>query len=132
MIRDDAQMERGSTRLRLTEAGTKDSLFGGLPTEFWAQQGHHDLVTELPDEVELLAMGDQVHAQAFRVKGIPFWASQFHPELTLGQTLERFEYYKDHYFDDEQDFDALLAELADGHDSPEVASLLSRVVRGDY
>jgi len=132
VIRDDSRMERGSTQLRLTEAGSKDSLMGALPPIFWVQQGHHDLVTRLPDSVELLATGERVKAQAFRVKGVPFWASQFHPELTRAQTLERFTFYKDHYFTGPGDFEAVLSDLAQGQDSPEVTSLLGRLVRGEY
>ncbi len=132
VIRDDSRMERGSTLLSLTEAGAKDPLVGALPPVFWVQQGHHDVVTRLPDSVELLITGDRVKAQAFRVKGAPFWASQFHPELTRAQTLERFTFYKDHYFSGPGDFEAVLSDLAQGQDSPEVASLLGRVVRGEY
>lgn len=132
VIRDEDRKELGSTLLHLTQAGERDALFGPLPGSFWAQQGHHDVVVRLPEEVELLAKGDRVHAQAFRVRGAPFWASQFHPELRLSQTLERFTFYRDHYFDNPEEFEEARAQLARGKETPEVGSLLSRFVRGDY
>ena len=132
VVRDEDRKELGSTLLHLTEAGARDPLFRALPESFWVQQGHHDVVVRLPDEVELLAKGDRVHAQAFRVRGAPFWASQFHPELRLEQTLERFTFYRDHYFDNADEFEAARADLARGQETPEVGSLLSRLVRGDY
>lgn len=132
VIRDEDRKELGSTLLHLTEAGERDPLFCTLPASFWAQQGHHDVVVRLPEEVELMATGDLVHAQAFRVRGAPFWASQFHPELTLDQTLERFTFYRDHYFDNPDEFETARANLARGKETPEVGSLLSRFVRGDY
>lgn len=127
VIRDDAQTEMGSTLLRLTEAGRRDPLLGLLPERFWAQEGHHDRVSRIPDGVELLATGDVCYAQAFKVQSAPFWASQFHPELTVACTVDRFRHYGAHYFDG--DAEALLAQLSAGAETPEVGSLLANLVR---
>ena len=71
-----------------------------------------------------------IAAQAFRVLGAPFWASQFHPELTPDRTMERFLHYKELYVGD-GDMDEVEATLrARQQQTPEVASLLSRLVRG--
>lgn len=131
--RDDELTEMGSFELSLTDAGHRDPLFKTLPTKFWAQEGHHDHVIELPKDVTLLAKGDQVHAQAFRVNDAPFWASQFHPELNYARTLERFEFYADHYLgDDEHSSQEAFQALKGGPNSPEVPELLARLIRKQF
>jgi GMP synthase (glutamine-hydrolysing) len=129
--RDDARQELGATRLHLTEAGRADPLTGALPATFWAQEGHHDHVTVLPRGVVRLATGEVSPEQAFKVDGAPFWASQFHPELDRHSTIDRFLHYLDHYHDG-SDADVTLAKLRAGEDTPEVAGLLARLLRGDY
>ena len=124
---DESRTEMGSTWLHLTPAGQADPLFSTLPKSFWAQQGHHDHVTEMPSGVERLATGDVCREQAFKVQGAPFWASQFHPELTVQRTLDRFRHYRDHYLD--SDGDSVLRTLESGEETPEVSTLLSRLVR---
>lgn len=133
VVHDDSLAEMGSFQIELTADGERDSLFSSLPPTFWAQEGHHDYVKELPEGVTLLATGDRVHAQAFRVNDAPFWASQFHPELTFERTLERFQYYADHYLaDDEVSPEDALDKLKGGPNSPEVPELLARLVRKQF
>lgn len=127
VINDDDLTEMGSTWLHLTEAGAADPVTGVLPASFWAQEGHHDHVMTLPKGVTLLAAGDQVRMQAFKVDGVPFYASQFHPELRKQDTLDRFIHYRDHYIED--DADAVYAMLAAGEETDEVAELLPRIAR---
>jgi GMP synthase (glutamine-hydrolysing) len=133
VIHDEQLTEMGSYELKLTDAGREDHLFSSLPNAFWAQEGHHDHVIEVPKGVTILATGDLVHAQAFRVNNAPFWASQFHPELTFERTIERFRHYSEHYLagqDEQQDQE--LSQLQGGQNSPEVPELLARVVRGQF
>ena len=101
---DELKTEMGSVLLELTEEGKQDPLLSPLPTRFWAQEGHHDRVVEMPPGVILLARGEEVVEQAFKVEGAPFWASQFHPELTLAQTLERFRHYSQFYLHTGEDW----------------------------
>ena len=127
---DEARTEMGTTSLELTAAGRSCPLFSVLPDHFRAQQGHHDHVTTLPEGVELLARNNNVEAQAFRVTGVPFWASQFHPELNLDRTIDRFRHYQRHYVGDPSKISGLLKTLqAGGPCTPAVGSLLSRLVR---
>ena len=121
--------EMGSTLLSLTDKGRLDAVTCVLPDKFWAQEGHHDLVEELPDAVDLLVTGDAVEFQAFVVRGAPFYASQFHPELTLEGTLQRFQHYATHYVDTQDDTE-ILTTLKQGKESPELAHLLPRIVWG--
>jgi len=126
VIHDDALTEMGATQLHLTGAGKADPVMSVLPETFWAEEGHHDHVIEVPDGVTLLATGDKLHNQAFKVNGVPFYASQFHPELTVERTLERFIHYRDHYIDG--DADEVFAMLAAGQDTPEMGQILRRLV----
>lgn len=125
---DAARAEMGAVPLRTTAEASNDPLFSSLPGTFWAQQGHKDHVVELPAGVTLLACGDVSTYQAFKVDRAPFWASQFHPELTAQSTLARFVHYADHYLSPAEK-EPTLRRLRAGQDSPEVGALLARLVR---
>lgn len=127
--RDDARQELGAYELALTDEGARDPVLGGLPRRFWAQEGHHDHVDRLPPGVTLLATGSPATwNQAFKVDGAPFWASQFHPELTVETTVQRFLYYAALYAKPGTS-DAVVAHLRSGRDTPEMADVLARLVR---
>lgn len=128
VIRDDDRQELGAYELELTDAGAADPVLGGLPRRFWAQEGHHDHVVRLPPGVTLLATGSGTHLQAFKVDGAPFWASQFHPELTAETTVERFLYYAALYAAPGTS-DRVVAHLRSGIDTPEMGEVLARLVR---
>ncbi|MCB9682022.1 MAG: type 1 glutamine amidotransferase [Alphaproteobacteria bacterium] len=132
VVHDEALTEMGAVQLTLTDAGRADPLLGTLPEPFWVQEGHHDHVIALPPAVTRLAIGDRGVEQAFRIDGVPFYASQFHPELDIDAVIARFLHYADHYHNgDHADFEAILARLRGGGDTPEVARMLARLVRGE-
>ena len=128
VVRDDDRQELGAYELELTDAGVADPVLGALPRRFWAQEGHHDHVMRLPAGVTLLARGSGIHNQAFKVDGAPFWASQFHPELTIPTTIERFLYYSALYAPAGTG-DAVVARLRSGQDTDEMGDVLARLVR---
>lgn len=132
VIQDEKRKEMGGTPLDLTTAGVSDPIFGPLPPRFYAQQGHKDHVVGLPEGVTLLVRGDNVEAQAFKVDGAPFWASQFHPELRKHHTIERFEHYRAGYLGTERSADEVLEDLRSRPETPEVGDVLARLVRGEY
>ncbi len=127
VVHDDDLTEMGSTMLALTAAGLADPVVQVLPQTFWAQEGHHDHVVELPAGVTALATGQRVTHQAFKVDGAPFYASQFHPELTVQHTLARFRHYQDEYIS--EDAEAVFRRLAAGEDTAEMGDVLPRLVR---
>ncbi len=92
-IHDPPHAELGSIKLRLTEEGSRDTLFGGLPPEFFGQAGHEDHVVELPEDAVLLASSGRVRHQAFRLAGRPVYCTQFHPELDRHTLVERLRSY---------------------------------------
>ena len=82
-----------AVEVRLTEAGVRDPLFTGIPPAFRAWVGHKEAVTRLPADATLLAAGDACPVQAFRVK-TNLYATQFHPELTADDILDRVRTYR--------------------------------------
>ena len=89
VITDLSRAEVGSIELELTDAGRADPLFSGLGNRFLAQQGHQDIVVQLPQDAILLASSGRVTNQAFRFRGKPIYCTQFHPELNRAALLER-------------------------------------------
>ncbi len=128
VVADADRQELGSVQLSLTDAGKDDPILSVLPPTFFAQQGHHDHVDGLPRGVTLLATGSAIPHQAFKVDGAPFWASQFHPELTAQTTLDRYLHYRRLYSRD-VDADAELARMEAGTDTPQMAEILPRLLQ---
>lgn len=128
VIADEDHAEVGTYELDLTEAGTRDELFGKLPRKFLAQEGHKQRVFRLPEQLTCLARSTFSPFQAFRVPGKPIYATQFHPELTWVDNKVRFKGYMDQYgslFGHE----AALSKLYGHRPSPEANDLPARFVR---
>jgi GMP synthase (glutamine-hydrolysing) len=126
--RDDKKQEMGIIDLELTKAGQTDPLFSSLPTRFLAPLGHNDEVMRLPSGVTELARGELVEHQAFRVDGAPFWASQFHPELTKTTLLDRWDHYRSEFTDDPAAIAAKDDELRAAPEADNVHLLLQNLV----
>ncbi len=90
---DPSRAEAGTSEIRLTPAGEKDPVFGPLGTTFRSQVGHQDVVARLPEDATLLASTDLVENQAFRFYGKPIYCTQFHPELSREDLLDRLRTY---------------------------------------
>ena len=91
---DPQTAEVGTVSLRLTDAGMADPVFGRLQEGFRAHTGHTDRVRSTPAGVDLMATGDTLTTQAFRVRGAPFWSAQFHPDLTGAEARSRYLAYR--------------------------------------
>ncbi len=116
-------MEVGTYQVRLSEAGRVDELFASLPLTFFAQLGHKDRAESLSARVVNLALNENSAYQALRVPGKPIWATQFHPELSKEENLERFHIYMKGYantMSPEQKKDV----LSRFDDSPETEKLI--------
>lgn len=115
VIHDKDNAELGCGTVHLTEAGQNDPLLAPFPSTFKANMGHHDRVSELPPGAVELARNDQPH-QAFRLKGLPVYGTQFHSELDADSERERLIAYRDYYREDmpdEDQFQAVLNALAE-------------------
>lgn len=128
--RNEQRAEIGTFAIQLTDAGHADPLFGDLPETFDAQLGHNDSAVELSDELIHLARSEQCEFQAIRVKNRPVVATQFHPELTRTDNLDRFRNYLKNYKKPEQNFDEAMAYAEEIHrTSPHSCGLLHSFVR---
>lgn len=126
---DENCAEIGTFPITLTEAGTKDPLFGDLPHEFDAQLGHNDSAVELSDELIHLASSDCCTYQAIRVKDRPVVATQFHPELCRDDNLDRFRNYLKNYKKPGQNLEEAMAYAEEIHGpSPHACGLLHAFV----
>lgn len=111
VVNDPTRAELGTHTVRLTEAGRTDPLFGTLPASFETQMGHHDRVSALPEGAVALATNDVAPNQAFRLRGLPIYGTQFHSELDAQAELDRLLAYRAYYPEmaDNDEFDRIVA-----------------------
>ncbi|NND06603.1 MAG: type 1 glutamine amidotransferase [Saprospiraceae bacterium] len=102
VIIDPDQAELGMYSINLTQDGQEDMLFQTFPPSFKAVSGHIKSTIKLPPSCLRLAYSERCQVHGFKVKTAPFYAFQFHPEITCKDLLERVEAYKDKYFDSEK------------------------------
>ncbi len=127
--RVEEMRETGTYPMYLTPEAANDPLFKEMNTPFNGQMGHNDSITELPEGVVRLSYSDRVPNQAFRFKGKPFYAVQFHPELGEEEIRSRFHYYKDYYADDMEEFNAILDNIQESTDASKLLKLfVDRIV----
>lgn len=81
------EKEVGWSSVSLTEEGTRDALFRGLPREFTVLQWHEDMF-EIPPGASLLATSAACPHQAFRFRNA--WGVQFHVEATRPMIADWF------------------------------------------
>ena len=90
-----------ATENRLTSAGAADPVAGALPSRFFALTGHKEGVPELPAGATLLATNVVCPVQLYRVGKV--LASQFHPEPTTQDFVDRATAYSGYgYFPDSE------------------------------
>lgn len=129
LVRDPDRGEIGTHAIHLTDGGRRDDFFGELPDRFDAQLGHKDSVVELPDPLVCMAGSDRCAIQAARIPGKPIVATQFHPELTADDNIERYVRYLQNYKQiDETREEALQRAERIHRTSPEACNLLGRFV----
>jgi GMP synthase (glutamine-hydrolysing) len=125
---DPELQEMGIIPIDVSSADEDDPIFGALPSTILAPSGHNDHVKILPSGVTLVGRGDFVINQALKVDGAPFWASQFHPELTKATLIDRWNFYRDVFSTDPIEIVARDKLLSDSPETPHVGSLLSRLI----
>lgn len=108
---------------RLTEAGRADPVAGVLPPEFAALTGHKESAPQVPPGAVLLATNDVSPVQLYRAGSV--LASQFHPEPTTADFIERATVYARHGYFAETELPSIAAALR-GSEVTEPARLLRR------
>ena len=108
---------------RLTAAGRADPVAGVLPDEFAALTGHKESAPAVPPGAVLLATNDTSPVQLYRAGSV--LASQFHPEPTTADFIERATVYSRHGYFPESELPAI-ADVLRGARVTEPARLLRR------
>lgn len=93
VVHDEHRAEVGTLPVRVSEAGLNDPVFGNAGHTFSGHMGHEDCVDQLPSGATLLASSDKVVNQAYCFEGKPIYCTQFHPELSRDDLLERLRAY---------------------------------------
>lgn len=92
------------TGIRITEAGTHDPLFAPSAPTMSVLTAHKEGSTEPPPGSVLLATNDDCPVQAYRV-GDELYATQFHPEVTPQDFVDRMAYYRTTGYFDPHEYD---------------------------
>lgn len=120
----ESDFEMGTVPISLEYSVWQDPIFRDSPDGFFAVSVHKQYAKTLPESCISLAYTEQcIHA--FRLKGKPFWAFQFHPEVDKRILVERLTYYKDKYTEGD---DQLGKVLANAHETPQSNALLGKFV----
>lgn len=112
IVRDEADFEIGTLPIQITQKGEADPLFSGFPNPFYAVSVHRERAPELPQSCELLAYTEQC-PHAFKVKDVPFWAFQFHPEVDKDILIERLSVFRAQYTQNAEHFNQVIANAKD-------------------
>jgi GMP synthase (glutamine-hydrolysing) len=86
--------DTGPVAIELTAEGRADPLLGGLASRFTALTAHKEGTQAPPPDAVLLATNDGCPVQAYRV-GDRLYATQFHPEPSTRDFVERMAVYRD-------------------------------------
>lgn len=99
-----------ASRIRITEAGAADPVFGPSAPAMTAFTAHKEGSTEPPPGAVLLATNDVCPVQAYRV-GDRLYATQFHPEPTPEDFADRMTFYRTMGYFEPHEFDRIEAEV---------------------
>lgn len=102
----------GASLVELTSAASSDPLTHNLPSRFSVLTGHTENVMQLPETATLLASGPQCPVQMFRANPST-WACQFHTEMDSQAMETRMRFYSDYGYFSPEDFDNIIASIAD-------------------
>ena len=75
------QGEFGATKLTLKNGAAKSPLFRDVPPESIVWESHHDEVSQVPKDFEVLASSERCQVQAMQHRSRPIFGLQFHPEV---------------------------------------------------
>ncbi len=125
LVKDKTDYEMGTIPINLTPVAHDDPVFAGTPDGFRAVSVHKERAPELPEFCELLAYTSAC-PHAFRVKGKPFWAFQFHPEVDRETLLERLTIFSAGYTEGSEHLQEVLAGI---QETPESNQLLGNFVQ---
>lgn len=121
--RDKDKAELGTVKVYKTSQGKADPLLNLLPNPFFAQAGHNDSVSLLPENAVLLAKGEACPVQAFLIKDTRIYGFQFHPELDKKNFLVRLNHHRAGYARDTLKYDAVVKGIKETKESSKLAGV---------
>ncbi|MGO2746542.1 glutamine amidotransferase-related protein [Microbacterium sp.] len=116
-----------ATSIRITSAGASDPIFAASAPELSVLTAHKEGAIEPPPGAVLLATNDDCPVQAYRV-GDRLYATQFHPEVTPQDFVDRMAYYRTTGYFDPREYDLTAQRVLAS--SPTGTSLLRRFAEG--
>jgi GMP synthase (glutamine-hydrolysing) len=128
VVRSPQQGETGTHEVRLTSEGRKDPVLRDLPEKFLAQQGHNDVVEDVPAPFVRLAESQRCFWQAFCHPGKPFYGFQFHPELSRADFMLRMHKYAHEYAQTPERFKEIDDQVKETTIQAVVANYIDRIV----
>ncbi|MAB78036.1 MAG: aminotransferase [Planctomycetes bacterium] len=122
VLRDEEGFEMDTLPLTLTPAAASDPIFEGTPDGFLGVSCHQERTLSAPAASVALATSAQC-LHAFRVRGAPFWAFQFHPELDRQRFAQRLGVFRTRYTETDDHYEETVAKL---RETPEANALVGR------
>ena len=126
VIHDKENMEMGILPIELSDACKDDLIMHDFPNPFLAVSAHQERANILPKNAITLCYTDLCPFHAFKLVDKPFYAFQFHPEISRDVFIQRITRYKDRYFDDNDYFREKMKKVKD--DTPFSNQLVRKFV----
>lgn len=121
--------ELGSYLVWPTLYAGDDPLFYDAPQGFWAQIGHHQSITKLPEGAVNLISSERCEMQAFTWLGSRMYGLQLHSDLSKKELIERVDHYRDNYAPDQAAYNAFMDSLKDSPYTDDlIAKFIDRIV----
>lgn len=124
IVRDLQGFEIGTVPITLTPKAQQDPVLRYAPDPFLAVSVHRERAPELPERCELLAYTEKC-PHAFKVRNLPFWAFQFHPEVDKKTLVERLTVFADQYTEDAAHLQDV---IENAKETPESNQLVARFI----
>lgn len=122
---DPEREEVGSYLVWPTTYADDDPLFYDAPQGFWAQIGHHQSITKLPEGAVNLISSERCEMQAFTWLGSRIYGLQLHSDLSKKELVERIVHYREEYAADPALFNAI---VDNAKDSPYTDDLIEKFI----
>lgn len=108
VILDKKKMEMGLYQLQLTPHAKQDPLLYDCPNLFWTVSGHKERALSLPPSALLLGFTPLCPNHIFTFPNKPFYAFQFHPEVSKNDLVNRIKRYKNRYLSNESALESII------------------------
>lgn len=126
IILDEANMEMGTYPIQLTAAAKDDPLLYDIPSPFWGISGHKERAVSIPTDAILMAYTTDCPYHLIKFIDKPFYAFQFHPEVSCKDLIARITRYQIRYLDNPGELQQIID--ASIHETTESNALISKFI----